>query len=135
MRTYERKAFYYETDQMGIIHHSNYIRWFEEARIDMLDKIGLSYAEIEKKGIIIPVLTVSCEYKKLIKFGETVEINVILKSYKGVRFSFGYEIFEKETKELRCTGETTHCFLTKDYQPMNLKKTYPDIYETLMSEL
>jgi len=135
MITYERKAFYYETDQMGIIHHSNYIRWFEEARIDMLDQLGLSYVEMEEKGIIIPVLSVACEYKKMTRFGETVEIKVKFKSYKGVRFSFEYELWEKESKELRCTGETTHCFLTKENQPMNLKKMHPDIYETLMSEL
>ena len=53
---------YYETDKMGITHHSNYIRWMEEARIDFLSKIGWSYAKLEEEGIIFPVVTVECKY-------------------------------------------------------------------------
>ncbi|HJB35179.1 MAG TPA: acyl-CoA thioesterase, partial [Candidatus Blautia merdipullorum] len=62
MMAYEHKTQYYETDQMGIIHHSNYIRWFEEARVDFMDRCGFSYAQMEKDGLISPVLSVSCEY-------------------------------------------------------------------------
>ena len=61
---YLREPFYYETDQMGIIHHSNYIRWFEEARVALLEHLDFSYKKIEEQGIIIPVLGVSCEYKR-----------------------------------------------------------------------
>lgn len=56
MFTFERKANYYETDQMGIVHHSNYIRWFEEARLEMLRAMGLPYKKMEDNGILIPVL-------------------------------------------------------------------------------
>ena len=56
MMAYEHKTQYYETDQMGIIHHSNYIRWFEEARVDFMDRCGFSYAQMEKDGLISPVL-------------------------------------------------------------------------------
>ncbi len=66
---YERKIYYYETDQMKIVHHSNYIRWFEEARIDFMKKMGLPYDEIEKRGILIPVLEASCRYKKAFRYG------------------------------------------------------------------
>ena len=59
---YKRKMNYYETDQMGIIHHSNYIRLFEEARLDIMDKSGINYADIEEMGIIIPVMSVDCKY-------------------------------------------------------------------------
>ncbi len=57
---YERTAHYYETDRMGIIHHSNYIRWFEETRIHYLDKAGYPYSEMEKDGVMIPVLSAEC---------------------------------------------------------------------------
>ena len=53
---YTHRVQYYETDQMGIVHHSNYIRWFEEARIDWMRHCGISYREMEKQGIIVPVL-------------------------------------------------------------------------------
>ena len=67
MFTFERKANYYETDQMGIVHHSNYIRWFEEARLEMLRAMGLPYKKMEDNGILIPVLGVSCSYKHPIR--------------------------------------------------------------------
>ena len=132
MKTYEHKAQYYETDQMGIVHHSNYIRWFEEARVDFLEQSNLGYDEMEKKGIISPVLSVSAEYKKMTRFGEVVEIVTKLISFTGIKFKIEYEIFEKKTGELRCVGESNHCFLNTDGTPMNLKKKFPDIYNLFM---
>ena len=82
---YEHKTQYYETDQMGIIHHSNYIRWFEEARIDFMDHCGFSYAQMEKDGLISPVLSVSCEYKTMTHFGDTVEIETEITRYNSIK--------------------------------------------------
>ena len=104
-RVYEHKTQYYETDQMGIIHHSNYIRWFEEARMDMMEQMGMGYAEMEKRGIISPVLSVHSEYKSMTHFGDTVEILTQLREYNGV-------------------GESRHCFLTRDGKPVSLKRNY-----------
>lgn len=75
---YDRSINYYETDQMGIVHHSNYIRYFEEARLDMMEQVGLSYAAMEEHGLIIPVLSVACEYIKPVLFGEKVQIHTRL---------------------------------------------------------
>ena len=72
IRPYEHHAKYYETDQMGIIHHSNYIKWMEEARMDLMDQIGLSYKQMEEMEIISPVLSVSCEYHSMVHFDDTV---------------------------------------------------------------
>ena len=71
---YLHKAQYYETDGMGIIHHSNYIRWFEEARVDFLAQIGMPFEQVEARGIVSPVIRVVCEYKTMARFGETVRI-------------------------------------------------------------
>ena len=76
---------YYETDKMGITHHSNYIRWMEEARIDFLSKIGWSYAKLEEEGIISPVIAVECKYMQSTTFGDTVDIEVTVKEFKGVK--------------------------------------------------
>ena len=65
IRPYERSVYYYETDRMGIVHHSNYIRWFEEARVDFLNQIGYPCSQIEEEGIMMPVLSVSSTYKKV----------------------------------------------------------------------
>ena len=67
---YEHTINYYETDRMGIVHHSNYIRFFEEARIDYLKKIGLDYKKVEDMGLIMPVLGVECKYIKPLHFGD-----------------------------------------------------------------
>ena len=61
---YIHKTQYYESDQMGIIHHSNYIKWMEEARIAFMDAIGAGYAAMEKAGIVSPVVSLSVEYKR-----------------------------------------------------------------------
>ena len=71
---YTHKVQYYETDKMGITHHSNYIRWMEEARIDFLEKSGFSYDKLEKDGIISPVVSVECSYKKTTTFSDEISI-------------------------------------------------------------
>ena len=68
MEPYIIKARYYETDQMGIIHHANYIRWMEEARIDLMNQMGYPYRRFEEMGYLSPVLHAECEYKKSVKF-------------------------------------------------------------------
>ncbi|MFV0560200.1 MAG: acyl-CoA thioesterase [Enterococcus sp.] len=111
---YIRKPFYYETDQMGIIHHSNYIRWFEEARTDLLEYLGFPYTKIEEIGLIIPVLEVSCTYKQMIHYGDTVRIDLFIEKYTGTRLDFRYEIHAPETNDLLTIGTSKHCFLTKE---------------------
>lgn len=122
---------YYETDQMKVVHHSNYIRWFEEARTDYLNQKEVPYAEIEKMGIIIPVVDVSCKYIKMTRFGETVEIVTKITKFNGVIMECAYEVYGQENQELKVTGTSSHCFLDKNYKVISLKKKYPDIYEKL----
>lgn len=131
LKTYVHRAQYYETDQMGCVHHSNYIRWFEESRIDLLNQIGCGYAVMEQEGIISPVLSVSCEYKSMTHFDEEVYIKPIMESYNGFRFSIRYEITDKKSGVVRVTGNSTHCFLDKNNRPLSLKRHKPHIHEIL----
>lgn len=132
LKAYERKPFYYETDQMGVIHHSNYIRWFEEARTDLMSQMGIGYAQMEKQGIVSPVLSVTCEYKSMTRYGETVVILPVLTFYNGIKMTIQYSVTDKETGELRCVGETRHCFLGRDGKPVSLKKAYLEMDEMFM---
>ena len=127
--TYSHKVQYYETDQMGIVHHSNYVRWFEEARTDMMENIGFGYAEMEAAGVLSPVLSVECEYKTMTRFGEVVIINLEIKKYNGIRMEVEYKVCDRETNEVRCIGKTSHCFINKVGKIVSLKKDYPDIYQ------
>jgi len=125
---YEHKIQYYETDQMKIVHHSNYIRWFEEARIYMLEVYNMGYALMEERGIISPVLSVSAEYKSMSRFGETVQIETKLTEYKGLKYKITYTITDKATGIVRCIGESRHCFLDGQNKPLMLKRSHPDVH-------
>lgn len=130
---YIHKVQYYETDKMGIVHHSNYIRWFEEARCDMLYQMGYEYDYMEKIGVIIPVLSVSCEYKQMVYYGDTVQIIPKAEFFNGVKFNCSYKIINTKTNNLTTIGTSSHCFLGKDYKPIFLKKTNKDIYDVMLN--
>lgn len=129
MEPYRHIVQYYETDQMKVVHHSNYIRWFEEARTDFLNKMNFSYAWMEENGIIIPVLSAAAEYKNMVHFGEEVLIYPTISKFNGVILEIRYEVKEAESGRLCTVGTTTHTFLGSDYKPMRLKKMFPDVYQ------
>lgn len=131
MEKYIHKVNYYETDKMGITHHSNYIRWMEEARIYFLDQIGFGYARLEADGIISPVIGVECDYKTSTTFGDSVEIDVAVESFKGVKLTISYTMTKVGTTELVATGKTRHCFVNEEGRPVILKKTFPALDEKL----
>lgn len=126
MEAYEHQAQYYETDQMGVIHHSNYIRWMESARIWWMEKMGIDYGRMEKQGIISPVLEVSCKYHSMVCFGDSVVITLKIEKYNGVRLELSYRITDKADGEVRATGNSKHCFLNQEGKPVSLKKSYPE---------
>lgn len=125
---YIRKTYYYETDRMDVIHHSNYIRWFEEARIDFMEKMGYSYKKVEDNGILSPVLFVDCQYLSPVHFGDTVKIYVTLSSFTGTRMEFSYRVVNAEDEKLCVTGKSGHCFVDDKFRPTSLKRNYPEIY-------
>ena len=127
IRPYEHHAKYYETDQMGIIHHSNYIRWMEEARMDLMEQIGLSYKGMEGMEIISPVLSVSCEYKSMVHFDDTVVIEAKIAEYNGIKMKMEYRMTDKRTGELRSLAVSEHCFLNRSGKPISLKRSYPEL--------
>ena len=129
IKPYVHHAQYYETDQMAIIHHSNYIRWMEEARIDYMSQCGVPYRELEEMGIIIPVLSVSCQYRSMVHFDDCVAIRVKVVRYSGIKMDLEYAFTNTETGELTTTGTSSHCFLNRDYRPISLKKDYSQIDE------
>lgn len=133
MNTYKHRVNYYETDKMGLTHHSNYIRFMEEARVDWMDKIGWSFKKCEDLGMLSPVLSVSCDFKKNTTFDDIIEIEVSVKKYNGLRITIGYEM--KKDGQIVAIGETEHCFLTKSGMPIRIKKDYPEFDEILRKEL
>lgn len=121
---------YYETDKMGITHHSNYIRWMEEARVDFLSQIGWDYARLEEMGIISPVLSVTCDYRKTTTFSDQVSISVSVKEFKGVKLHLAYEMKDKDGKVV-CQGTSSHAFLSREGKPVRMKQEYPELFDAL----
>ena len=127
---YIRKVQYYETDRMGIVHHSNYIRWFEEARNHFLGQRGIRYEEWEASGIIIPVIEASAKYRKHMTFGDTFRIEVMPASFKYVKFTCDYKVYNEDTGDLCATGSTSHCFLNKELKLFRIQSEFPELYES-----
>ncbi len=128
---YQRMAQYYETDQMGVVHHSNYIRWFEEARVDLLAQLGLTYKEMERRGVMIPVLSASAEYVRPVRFEDVVMIEVRIEHFAGthgLKFMAKYRVVHKETGELLTTGETKHTFTDAQLRLIRCERVQPEVY-------
>lgn len=128
----EHRVAYYETDQMGIVHHSNYIRWFEEARADLLNKLGMGYEKMEAEGIISPVLGVQASYRSMTHFGDTVLIYPRVTKYNSIRLEISYRVVDRDSGVLRCEGESQHCFLNSEGRPVSLKRQNPAVHELFL---
>ena len=125
---YERKINYYETDRMGVVHHSNYIRYLEEARTEWLEALDMPFDLLEKNKITIPALGVNCTYKHHVTFGDIILIHTYAKEYTGVKMTIGYEITDKKTGNVVLIGETKHCFTDNSLKPISLKKYAPEFH-------
>lgn len=131
MKDYIHKVQYYETDKMAIVHHSNYIRWFEEARIDWLSQIGCTMESIEADSVLIPVMSVTCNYHSMVHFGDNVIVKLKVEKFNGIKIEIAYEIVDEKTGELRTTGTSSHCFIDNEGKLLSLKKSRPEMYEKL----
>lgn len=103
---------YYDTDQMGFAHHSNYVKYFELARMELLRSIGISYISIEEAGFIMPVADVKIHYIKPALYDDELLIETRLPVLKGPRIIFLYKVSNREGR-LICEGETTLAFAGK----------------------
>lgn len=131
MTNYKHTVQYYETDKMGITHHSNYIRFMEEARIYFLKEAGWPYEKLEEEGVISPVVSVSCDYKKTTTFPDEIEIKVDVLEVSPVKFKLGYIMTVGE--KIVCSASSTHCFLSTAGRPVSIQKQYPGFYEVLLN--
>jgi len=122
---------YAETDKMGIVHHSNYLIWFEAGRTDFIKGSSISYSEMEEKGILIPLSESSCKYISGAKYEDELIIKTWIKELTPVKVEFNYSILrEKDQKELT-KGSTLHVFVNNNFKIINLKKSHPEIFEKL----
>ena len=121
---------YGETDQMGVVHHSNYLRYFEVARLEWLSALGVSYTSMEKEGLIMPVIDVKVTYKTPALFDDSLTIYIFLSELPRVKIIFSYEI-KNQKDEIVCNGETTLAFLnTKTRKPVRCPEEFSELFST-----
>ena len=135
MSKYIHKVNYYETDKMGITHHSNYIRFMEEARMNFLCEIGYPMTRLENEGISSPVVSVNCEYKTPTTYSDEIEIEVIIEKYSGVKLSLAYVMKNVATGKIVAEAHSSHCFIDKDGRPVVVRKHFPQFDEILRSNI
>ena len=120
---------YYETDQMGIVHHSNYIRYFECGRTDMLKKLGLPIERIEEAGVMLPVISVECKYKVPAKLGDTLKIVSVIDQIPRARLVIANEIYNQQG-QLVCSGEVQLGFIdSRTRRPVRCPQMLVGIFE------
>lgn len=119
---YKRIINYYETDKMGVVHHSNYIRFLEEARCRWLEALDVSMEYIESQGYTIPTLEVNCKYKHHVTSGDVILIKPKITEYNGVRMTVSYDVIEEKTGAVVIEAWTKHCFTSRELRPVNMKK-------------
>ncbi|MBR1866741.1 MAG: acyl-CoA thioesterase [Lachnospiraceae bacterium] len=130
---FKRTINYYETDKMQVVHHSNYIRYLEECRMDFMRQLHVDYAAMEAAGIMIPVLSVRCDYRSPARFGDTICIIPKLVKFHGVKFEMQYAVYSEDFQTLHNVAESAHCFVDLDFKPVRLKRDHPEIYETMQA--
>ncbi len=107
------KVRYSETDQMGVVYHGNYAQYFEIGRTEWLRNLGINYKNMEETGIILPVISLNCNFKKSALYDDELTIHTSLKKMPSVKIEFDYKI-TNQNNELICTGNTILAFLDKN---------------------
>ncbi len=106
---YSRRVHFYETDAQGVVHHSNYFRYFEEARDKFFRERGYPYSKLREAGYEVVLLEARCSFKKPLLFDELFNIHIKLSELNRYKFSFEYEVFVEE--ELKAVAYTAHCVI------------------------
>lgn len=120
---------YAETDQMGVVYHANYLVWMELGRTKLLEDLGFKYADMEKEGIISPVIDIEISYKSPVRYGEKAFVKTWIESYDGLRVTYGYEILN-EKGELSVSSTSKHvCVKKESFRPISVKRQFPDWHE------
>ena len=122
------KVRYHETDQMGIVHHSNYLKFFEFARIEWLEKLKMPYQEIERNKIILPVVNCELKYLKPLVFGDSFKVKVHCSKKPKSSIEFSYKIFNSRG-EKTTEGSTLLAFLNSEtMRPVRCPKIISDLF-------
>ncbi|MDA8354523.1 MAG: thioesterase family protein [Firmicutes bacterium] len=124
---------YQETDQMGVVHHSNYAVWFEVGRTALIQEIGISYGELERRGILLPVVDLHCRFNLPARYEEEVRIVTRIREMRGPKITFSYEVRRLTDDVLLARGETIHLWTDREMKRFNLEHREPELFRKLQT--
>ncbi|MBP7461406.1 MAG: acyl-CoA thioesterase [Candidatus Delongbacteria bacterium] len=120
---------YVETDRMGIVHHSHYFAWFEVGRTDFIASSGLHYRQAEEQGFLMPLIDCGCRFIQAAHYEDPLIIVTRVDEIRFARIAFHYEVFRDD--RLLADGFTRHAFVNEKLQPINVKRTHPEIWDIM----
>ena len=123
---------YAETDQMGIVHHSNYPIWYEVARTELIKQMGLTYSEMEQQGLILPLIELQSKYISAAYYEDRLIEEAELKKVTGVKMEIEYAVYREDDETPINVGKTIHALVGRNLKPVNVRKQFPDIYQKLL---
>ena len=135
LKPYLRRVQFYETDSMAVVHHANYVHWMEEARVDFMDQIGYPYSRCTvDEGIDLALTDIQCQYKGMMRFGDTARIEMAVTHISHARLTVRYRMYNDATGALCFEGTSTHFFYNnRTGRPTALKRALPELYSILQS--
>jgi acyl-CoA thioester hydrolase len=126
---------YHETDKMGIVHHANYLHWFEVGRVEFMRSSGFPYRPLEEAGVYLPVTEATCKYHASALFDDQVQVRTRIASYNKLRLLFGYEVTRVSDGVKLVSGTTEHVFQKAETgQVIRLHKNYPDLHAIILEK-
>ncbi len=126
MFTYLRRTRYYETDSLGIVHHTHYVNWMEEASVEFLKAAGYGYKELEAEGLRALVIGYDLTFRRPVFFDDEIEVRTRVLAYSGLKIEISYTFYNVTRDEVSAEGVSRHCF-TKDGAVLPLRRTLPDL--------
>ena len=124
MVSFSLKVRFYETDLMGVVHHANYLRWFEMGRVEYLRQAGIDLNEMMGEGFMVPIVDVNCRYRQSARFDDEVIIETVLEKLSKVKLSFSYRALRAKDGVLLAEGKTTNGITTAEGKVARLSDSY-----------
>lgn len=118
--TIEINVRFNEADPLGIVWHGHYIRYFEDGREAFGNEHGIGYLDFYKQGIIIPIVSIQCDYKRSLKYGEKVLVETTYVPCDAAKLKFEYRLYNSVTRHMVATGTSVQVFLDKESSSLQL---------------
>ena len=125
------RVIYADTDAMGIVYHTNYIRWFEIGRTELMREAGVVYDEMEKEGFFLPLTELACHYLYPARYDEIVLVETRVEYFRRASVKFAYEIWDEKREKLLIEGSTLHAFLNREGRIVRAPVAAAEVFKAL----